>query len=371
MSLRPSRAFNLSRREVVAAAAAAVFFILIVPKPAAAQAASDAAVNDPLDAQPFSAVPVLSAGMGFITAFEGGQPHLEPLVAPVLLVPIGQRWLVESRATFESDLSTPPGSNSFHGVVEKELDYAQLDFIASPYLTVTVGRYLVPFGIFNERLYPIWIRNLQADPLILPIATGPSGAGTGGMLRGAFPLTGRLDLNYAAYYSTLSTRQRFDSDRVAGGRLGVFIPSVRLEVGGSFQHLLQDERSNNFGFHFAWQPDSVPFDLRAEYARSARGSGYWIEPALRLTDLSAWGGALSHVQLVGRIQQFLPGDVSDPDLPTANTRQAEFGVNYYFADDLRFTSDYGRQFSAAGNENVWTVGVTYRFVLALGRGDVQ
>jgi len=30
----------------------------------------------------------------------------------------------------------------------------------------------------------VWIRNLQTDPLILPIGIGPSNASTGGMLRG-------------------------------------------------------------------------------------------------------------------------------------------------------------------------------------------
>ncbi len=50
--------------------------------------------------------------------------------------------------------------------VSKNLDYAQVDYIANPYLTVTMGRFLTPFGIFNERLYPIWIRSLQQDPLI-------------------------------------------------------------------------------------------------------------------------------------------------------------------------------------------------------------
>src|SRR6185437_15392809 len=316
-------------------------------------------------------VPIFSAGMGFITSFEGGEPHLGPLVAPVLLVPMGSRWLFESRATFESDLATPPGSNSFHGVVEKELDYAQVDFIANRYVTVTVGRFLTPFGIYNERLYPIWIRDLQSDPLILPIGTGPSGAGTGGMLRGGFALNDQLNLNYAAYFSTLSSTERFDSARMAGGRLGAFIPSLRLEIGGSFQHLLQDERSNNFGFHFAWQPSAVPLDVRAEYARSARGSGYWIEPAFRLSGVSLWGGALRRVQLVARAQQFLPGELADDDVPSVNTRQAEFGLNYYFRDDLRFTSNYGREFSSAGNENVWTMGFTYRFVLPLGRGETQ
>jgi hypothetical protein len=44
----------------------------------------------------------------------------------------------------------------------------------------------------------------------------------------------------------------------------------------------------------------------------------------------------------------------------------EFGVNYYVIDGLKATSSYGRQFRSDGNKNVWTLGLTYRFVFPLG-----
>ena len=240
------------------------------------------------DSEDIKPVPIFTMGTGFITTFQGGTPHLGPLISPIFLVPIGDKWLIESRDTFESDLAPPPGGSNFKGVLQKEVDYLQLDYIANPHLTITVGRYLTPFGIYNERLYPIWIRNLQSDPLILPIATGPSGAGTGGMLRGGFATTPGLEINYAAYFSTLSTINRIDSDRAAGGRAGIFLPRPRLEIGGSFQHLLQDDRSNAYGFHFAWQPPPLPLDIRAEYARSHDGSGYWVESAYKLSQVPVW-----------------------------------------------------------------------------------
>ena len=319
------------------------------------------------DAQPVKPVPLLSGSAGFITTFDGGDPHLGPIVSPVVLVPIGERWMVETRVTFESDLAQQPGLNGFHGQLQKEVDYAQLDFIANPYLTVTVGRFLTPFGIFNERLYPVWIRNLQTDPLILPIGIGPSNASTGAMVRGGFKATPQFNVNYAVYYSALSTASPVDSSRFAGGRVGIFMPKARLEVGGSFQHLLQDERSNLFGFHAIWQPLALPLDIRAETSRSRRGSGYWVEPAYRLSQLPFWRNEMRRTQVVARMQQFYVGALTNDVLPDVNTKQFECGLNYYFMDGLKAASSFGRQFSVEGNKNVWTVGLTYRFVMPVGR----
>ncbi len=319
-----------------------------------------------------SAVPIISAGMAYNTFIQGGTPNLHPLISPVILIPLGQNWLIESRDTFEINLAPVPGESGYRGYLQKEVDYLQLDYIANPYLTVTVGRFLTPFGVYNERLYPVWIRDLQSDPLILPISTGPSGAGTGVMLRGGFKTTPKVEVNYATYFSTLSTDTPLDSDRDIGARAGIFLPGPRLEVGGSFQHLLQGDHSNAFGFHFAWQPSPLPLDIRAEYARSHNGSGYWIESAYKLSQVPIWHDEMRRVQLVTRMQQFYVGKVLNDDLLTVNTNMFEFGMNYYFRDDFRFVSSYGRQFApGGGNMNVWTLGVTYRFVLPVGHGDVQ
>ncbi|MBZ5696461.1 MAG: OprO/OprP family phosphate-selective porin [Acidobacteriia bacterium] len=320
------------------------------------------------DSEAISPVPVFTMGTGFITTFEGGTPHLGPLVAPLILVPVGQKWLFETRGTIEADLAPPPGSDDFKGSAEKSVDYVQLDYIANRYLTVTAGRYLIPFGIYNERLYPIWIRNLQTDPLILPIGGSEYGAGTGAMVRGGFDLAPRVELNYAAYFSAHSSVSHMESDRSAGGRAGIFLPGPRIELGGSFQHLLQEDRTNSFGFHFEWQPPPVPLDIRAEYARSHDGSGYWIESAYRLSQSPVWQSALRHVQVVARMQQFYAGAGESDEMADVDTNQFEFGLNYYFRDDMRFVSSYGRQFSPDGNENIWTLGLTYRLALPLWPG---
>lgn len=316
------------------------------------------------------AVPVLSGSVGYFNFITGGQNEIDAQINPVLLLPLGDRWLVESRAGFEGQFQRPPGGGPYGGVVAKNLDYAQVDYIANPHLTVTAGRFLTPFGIFNERLYPIWIRSLQQDPLILPLSAQSS---DGLMLRGAFPMNARINLTYATYVSAVSSsRPNLESDRSAGGRAGLFLPGPRIEVGGSWQKLLQDDRTNAFGFYAAWQPNRVPLNVHSEYARSHQGSGYWIDGAYRLSQLPFWQKAMRHTEIAGRAEQFFIGEITSDQaqalgLPGVNTREGELGLNYYLRDGLKVASSYGRQFTSQGDFNLWTVGVAYRFAVPLGR----
>lgn len=318
-------------------------------------------------------IPILTGNAGFFTHIEGGKADLVPEINPVILLPLGDRWLVETRGEFKGEFRRPQGGGPYGGEVEQEIDYLQVDYLANRYLTVTAGRFLTPFGIYNERLYPIWIRSLQPTPLIFPLGTGSS---NGAMLRGGFSVSPRVNLNYAAYFSTLSTVNKFESDRTVGGRVGFFLPGPRIEAGASFQKELQEDRPNAFGFHFAWQPTPLPLNLRSEYARAHDGSGYWIEAAYRLSQVPFWQKALDRTEVVGRAQQFFAGEISAAaaqgyGLPAVNARQGDLGLNYYMRDGLKATASYGRRFSSNGNVNLWTVGIAYRFALPLGRVGPQ
>ena len=315
-------------------------------------------------------VPILTGSAGYFTFVTAGQTQLNAQMNPVLLLPLGDRWLVESRAEFQGAFQRPPGGGPFGGPVSKNLDYAQVDYIANPYLTVTVGRFLTPFGIFNERLYPIWIRSLQQDPLILPLSAESN---DGMMLRGGFPMNAKANLSYAAYVSAVSSgHNNLQSNRDVGGRVGVFLPGPRVEVGASWQKLLQDGRTNAFGFYSAWQPQRLPLNMHSEYAWSNQGGGYWVEGAYRLSQVAFWQKAMRRLEVAGRAEQFFSGQISANEaqalgLPGANTREGEFGLNYYLADGLKAVASYGRQFSSEGNSNLWSVGIAYRFALPLGR----
>jgi hypothetical protein len=315
-------------------------------------------------------IPILTGNIGTFSFITGGQNVIDTQINPVLLVPLGDKWLLESRAEFEGEFQRPPGGGPYGGPVEKHVDYAQVDYIANRYVTVTAGRFLTPFGIFNERLYPVWIRFLQPDPLIMPIRTESS---DGVMFRGGFPISPKANINYAVYSSVTAIGiESVDSERHVGGRMGIFLPGPRLEVGGSWQRTLQDYRKTAFGFHMGWQPAKLPMSVRAEYAHAFEGSGYWAESAYRLNQVRFWNKAMRRTEVVARAQQFFVGGIGAPgkedfELPGAETREGDFGINYFFRDGMKGIFSYGRQFSSEGNFNQWSFGLAYRFLLPLGR----
>ena len=60
----------------------------------------------------------------------------------------------------------------------------QVDWLANTHVIASAGAFLLPFGLYNERLAPLWIRNLQDTPITDNVGTRPNGVGDGVMLRG-------------------------------------------------------------------------------------------------------------------------------------------------------------------------------------------
>src|SRR3974390_2086831 len=219
-----------------------------------------------LDAQEY--VPIISGGAGLFGSTQGGVNVFQPVLAPVIAVPLGGRWLVETRADLREVISRDNGTTGpYQGHFFGTLEYLQLDFLVDSHMTITAGRFLTPFGIFNERLAPIWIDKFQDAPYVAAIGTG-QGYCNGVMMRGPLISNSRYVLNYEAYLSALSTIENLRSERGTGGRVGLFVPRARLELGGSYRRTLQGTNTNSQGVDLSWEPYRMPLEMKGEWAHS-------------------------------------------------------------------------------------------------------
>ena len=60
-------------------------------------------------------VPILSGSFGSFSFVTAGQNLIDTQINPVLLVPLGDKWLIESRAEFEGKFQRPPGGGPYGG----------------------------------------------------------------------------------------------------------------------------------------------------------------------------------------------------------------------------------------------------------------
>ncbi len=314
--------------------------------------------------------PLLSGGAGFVTITNGGNTTYSPIIEPLLAAPLGPHVLIESRAalleSFAPNVGNQPGYSHTHFA---GLTYLQGDYIASRHITIVGGEYLLPFNTYNERLSPIWIGNFQDGPLIAALGNFSTGSGLGGMLRGNAVSHQKYSIDYAYFYSTRSGNEQFNAQRGNGGRASLYLPEQRLEMGLSYDRLLQGTHENFYGAHLWWEPKDTAFRLRSEFARGHHAQGYWVEADYRTQAFGGLDSFIGRFEPVFRMQQtFRRDSVVSDGLPLVNTQRADFALDYNLPHNTRILTSYARQFSSSGNHNVWETGIVYRFLFPAWKG---
>lgn len=313
--------------------------------------------------------PLISGGAGFFTSTKGGDTTYLPIIEPLIDVPIGSRFLVESRAALGDTLA--PNGNGYSHTHFTTLTYLQGDYSISPHVTVVAGSFLLPFNTYNDRLSPIWISNFQDGPLIAGIGV-MTGTGVGGMLSGSAIARDKYSISYNAWFSTRSGNTQFNSQRGSGGRVSLYLPEKRLEVGLSYDRLLQGVRENFYGAHVWWEPADTAFRLRSEFARGHHAQGYWVEADYRTQAFGGLNSWVGRFEPLFRMQQTFRRDTIVSDgVPLVNTQRADFGLDYNLPHNTRILTSYSRQFSSTGNENIWETGIVYRFLFPTWKGKSQ
>ncbi len=305
---------------------------------------------------------MITGGVGFFSSTTKGPTSFYPTVMPLVAIPVTQHFLLESRGYALESVTPRRNSESDHTKSYYVLSYLQLDYLATRNLTFVVGEFLTPFATYNERLTPIWIGNFQTAPLIYNIGT-MNGSATGGEVRGSLVSNAKISVDYAAYLSANVTAKDFKSSRATGGRVEVYFPSRRIELGTSYGRMFEGVHENASGIHFWWQPWSVPLSIRSEYGHGTHAQGYWMEAAYRLSNIHGPDSVVGRLEPVIRMQQVFRNSPDPTDgLPSANTQRADFGLDYFLPHDVRINTSYSRQFSSTGNGNIWETGLVYRFL---------
>ena len=314
--------------------------------------------------------PLISGGVGFFSQTTGGQTLMYPTIEPVLAAPVGKHLLIESRASlFEFFSEKGAGQSGYDTSHFIGLTYLQGDIVASRHFTVVLGDYLLPFNTYNDRLSPIWISNFQDGPLIANLSFSSSGSGLGEMVSGSAIERKNYSIDYNVYYSVRSSNEQFVASHGIGGRSSLHLPKQQLELGLSYNRLLQGTHENFYGAHAWWEPKDTAFRLRSEYGRGHHADGYWVEADYRTPAFGGLNSAIGRIEPVLRFQQtFRRDNVVSDGLPGVNTQRVDFGLDYNLPHNTRILTSYARQFSATKDENVWETGIVYRFLFPAWKG---
>jgi len=120
-------------------------------------------------------------------------------VSPVFLYNMGGDILFETELEF--GLSGEATTTS--------LEYAQIDYLGFDRVQFIAGKFLLPFGLFSERLHPTWINKLPTGPVLYGHAHGgvaesgllPVLADAGAMVRFNVPVSSSSSFVFSGWVS--------------------------------------------------------------------------------------------------------------------------------------------------------------------------
>jgi len=154
-------------------------------------------------------------------------------ISPILLYSAGD-FLFEAELEYELE----------EVATETELEYAQLDYEALDHVQLVAGKFLLPFGIFGERLHPTWINKLPVmTPLFAHAHEGvpfaslfPVLSDVGAMMRWSAPVgDAGWSMTASAYVTQGPGLAEDDAAEEAAGEPGyIEVPAPQLAWGVSF-----------------------------------------------------------------------------------------------------------------------------------------
>lgn len=280
---------------------------------------------------------------------------------------------------FEGELHFTPGPDD----VETEVEYAQLDYEGFSNVQLAAGQFLLPFGVFGERLHMGWINKMPDLPLLYAdeavaedeLMSLPSDIGV--MARYARTLGPTTDLDVSLYatqgphmaappaldepadVSFGNTFMDQNSNKLLGARVGVVV-APKFEIYGSGFTSTYDS-SNTLHYNAAnlaviWRPmgaqvlGEVAY-VGQEFADTAQIStlkrvGYFVQASRRF----------GYFEPVLRWEQLSEGTAAGVTYRDG-LRRFGVGLNYWVTATMPVKAAY--EWNSAGNDQLlvqWVFG---------------
>lgn len=246
------------------------------------------------------------------------------------------------------------------GETEVALEYLTIDIFLNDYVTLVMGKFLSPLGQFRQNLHPSWINKQPSAPVGFGHDQAAPNAEVGIQFRGGMP-AGPMRINYAVYggngpaleadggeiemVETPGLGADGDGKKVYGGRLGAYIPAIKLDVGVSAAA----------GKAAVWTPSADPvtyertrdyqvagadftakffdIDFRGEYIKQMVGK---LESSVapEKAEWSAWYSQLAYLISAVNIEVALRYGAYNTPHRTDNRTQTAISLNYLFANNV-------------------------------------
>jgi len=279
-------------------------------------------------------------------------------VNPILLFQFQDRVLFESELEFELS----------EGVTETGLEYGQVDFIASDNITVVGGKFLLPFGVFGERLHPTWINLFPTMPPIMGHGMSPFGepiipilSDVGLMVRGV-TTTGRWNIGLNAYVTQgpgiegdapvvpdevpeihfPASSGDNNKGKMIGGRLDIAMPPWAELNLASFRATYDPDGSLSYtGWNVAGEVHAKPFELRGEYVQTRQefqtstGTATIVRPGIYAQAAYRYGAWQPVLRYSRAFDQTQDGQVVEE-----GQSQVGLGLDWWFSPSIAVMAGY-------------------------------
>ena len=323
--------------------------VATIPASAVAQSRSDRIV-------PTTNIVATGYGtVGYVYRTEGdNENEFTAAFNPIFLYQFEDKILFEAEFEFELE----------GGVTETGLEYAQIDYIASDNLVLVGGKFLLPFGVFGERLHPTWINKFPTAPPVFghhvsefgaePIIPVLSGIGVmarvtarpgpasitlnGYLTNGPVGTEGDDEIPELEFPSSSSDN---NTNKMAGGRLDVALGMAELNL--SFFNANYDENNvlDLTGWNVAGEYQYDRLSVRGEYIQlrqeietfegfpTVRRHGLYAQAAYRVGN---WEPVFRYTSL---FDTEIDGVVEE-----LGAHQVGIGLDYWFSPSAAIMAGY-------------------------------